>query len=416
MSGRAPLSNAAADAMQMHQGAVRTPWRIMFVVYATALTVGTHWPRLDLGTEEYPATDKMLHLYAFAGLATLLWWTGWLKQLRWLFPLVFVWILADEITQSLAILERTFSWADVIAGALGSIVAWAWLWALRDVGKQPNRERLAMQRLAFQSLFANCTPLPASRAAWLLFVVAGVGTGLGLILFWPIVIARLPNPLPGLVYGISMSAFAGVGMLLFQRIWNARLQLLRAQRICHQCGCAVRQDAAGGMSRCESCHAHHHSGTWLTPPAPRAGQVKQMAWLPVVSGLAVLATGAVIAVVAVRAYADLIANQALASGAIRATRFMVRLGTDFTVAIDLAILLLALAAVVRMYRVRLAAWHDAQSSVCRQCRYDLSATAVDDQQLGRCPECGTPFARRASDEAMRLVGPSKSGVSSVHSK
>ena len=45
------------------------PWRVVFVLYACALTVATHWPQLDIGTETQPAPDKLLHLFAFGGLA-----------------------------------------------------------------------------------------------------------------------------------------------------------------------------------------------------------------------------------------------------------------------------------------------------------------------------------------------------------
>ena len=45
------------------------------------MTVGTHWPRLQLGTEELPAPDKLIHLIAFAGLAFLLWRSGWVPRI-----------------------------------------------------------------------------------------------------------------------------------------------------------------------------------------------------------------------------------------------------------------------------------------------------------------------------------------------
>ena len=55
---------------------VLRPWRWAFVVYGVVLTVATHWPRLELGPE-VPASDKVLHLVAFAVLTVLLWRTGW---------------------------------------------------------------------------------------------------------------------------------------------------------------------------------------------------------------------------------------------------------------------------------------------------------------------------------------------------
>ena len=57
------------------------PWRILFVAYAIGLTVATHWPDFRLAPE-VPATDKSLHMLAFAGLAWLLWRTRWIRTRR----------------------------------------------------------------------------------------------------------------------------------------------------------------------------------------------------------------------------------------------------------------------------------------------------------------------------------------------
>ena len=46
-------------------------WRSAFVIYALLLTIATHWPSLQLGTEESPWPDKLLHMLAFGGLAFL---------------------------------------------------------------------------------------------------------------------------------------------------------------------------------------------------------------------------------------------------------------------------------------------------------------------------------------------------------
>ncbi|MEM6333027.1 MAG: hypothetical protein AAF823_06775, partial [Planctomycetota bacterium] len=58
-------------------------WRSSAAVYGVALSVATHWPRLDLGENDLGGgleLDKTLHVGAFGGLAWLLWMArpaGW---------------------------------------------------------------------------------------------------------------------------------------------------------------------------------------------------------------------------------------------------------------------------------------------------------------------------------------------------
>ena len=82
------------------------PWRFVFVLYACALTVATHWPELDIDTETQPAPDKLLHLFAFGGLAFLLIQTRWLRTIWTVGVLTFMWTLLDEITQALPVSLR----------------------------------------------------------------------------------------------------------------------------------------------------------------------------------------------------------------------------------------------------------------------------------------------------------------------
>ncbi len=67
------------------------------------------------------------------------------------------------------------------------------------------------------------------------------------------------------------------------------------------------------------------------------------------------------------------------------------LSLDMRVAIDLMLMALAAATAVRIGRVRQAALFDGQARRCRICRHDLTAATLD-RGVGRCPECGTPFA------------------------
>jgi len=69
-----------------------------------------------------------------------------------------------------------------------------------------------------------------------------------------------------------------------------------------------------------------------------------------------------------------------------------RFPLDMQLAVDLTLVGLALAAGMRVYRVRQARLHDRQHVECRACGHDLTGTPVD-RGVGRCPECGAGFAR-----------------------
>ena len=106
------LSIVRYDATEHARRSAR-PWRIAFVLYACALTVATHWPQLEIGTEGQPAPDKLLHLFAFGGLAFLLIRTSWLRTIWAVGILTFMWTVLDEITQALPVLGRHSSVTDL---------------------------------------------------------------------------------------------------------------------------------------------------------------------------------------------------------------------------------------------------------------------------------------------------------------
>jgi hypothetical protein len=69
-----------------------------------------------------------------------------------------------------------------------------------------------------------------------------------------------------------------------------------------------------------------------------------------------------------------------------------RLTVDMQLAVGLALVGVALASGVRVYRGRQARLHDRQHEVCRGCGHNLTGTPLV-QGLGACPECGAPFAK-----------------------
>ena len=106
-------------------------WRwVLLLAYWVALTVGSHWPRLDLGGPLDAAgvvpPDKVIHVVAFAGLTALLAWAlrghgGGAKRKHALtllaVLLALAWAGVDEFTQQFT--QRTASLDDLTADALG---------------------------------------------------------------------------------------------------------------------------------------------------------------------------------------------------------------------------------------------------------------------------------------------------------
>ena len=149
------LSNVNSIGAQ-HTKRLARPWRIAFVLYASALTVATHWPHLDLTGPTGPkAPDKLLHLFAFGGLAFLLIQTRWLGRI-WMAGIVSVmWTLLDEITQSLPVLGRQSSLIDILAGQLGIVLVIVWVSVLGPIGGIANRTRIAQQHFLLAELFGK---------------------------------------------------------------------------------------------------------------------------------------------------------------------------------------------------------------------------------------------------------------------
>ena len=103
--------------------------RIAFVLYAAALTLGTHWPELSAPSAGPDHLDKFVHFVAFAIGTLLLGLTGWLGSIEALRTAVFAlsigvaWSVADELTQGLPGLGRTVSGLDLVANLTGVAAA-----------------------------------------------------------------------------------------------------------------------------------------------------------------------------------------------------------------------------------------------------------------------------------------------------
>ena len=110
--------------------------RCTFVAYLVALTIGTHWPKLQIeGPVERP--DLWIHFAAYGGLCVLCAasaWFGPALSRRNIFvtaAITGVWSVVDEVTQGIPILHRHVSLQDALANLGGVAMATGALLVLR---------------------------------------------------------------------------------------------------------------------------------------------------------------------------------------------------------------------------------------------------------------------------------------------
>ena len=386
-----PIQDGASthhDPIARHQRRLARPWRIVFIVYLVAMTVGTHWPELEIGAAGQPAPDKLIHLFAFGGLAFLLWQTRWVWVRRyWVAGLIVIgWTLIDEYTQSLPILGRTASWIDIFAGQLGVLLFVVWAWTLGPVGGTGNRTRLTQQSMLLAELFRR-------PRTW--FTVAVVGL-LGIVLFGALLavidVYILREPLTQDFMRIMIASIAG-GIASTHVFIVAKMRLLAVKlnptKPCFRCSvsCVDTPFDTLGRGVCKWCGSPIHHGQWTSPmdlPLKRALRGTILA-VCIVIGLLAFVAGLASVILWLGMDHTWSKNLVLTWH---------DLPTDMQAAIDLTILALIIALAVRVYRTSQAKLHDEQHIHCRGCGHDLQGTPLD-KGVGRCGECGTPFARFA---------------------
>ncbi len=375
------MAEPAADPKHERRRQASRPWRIVFILYAIALTIGTHWPRLDLSVGDVRAPDKIIHQFAFAGLAFLLWRTRWLRGLDLWFAVALIWIMLDEFTQAIPILGRTFSWFDILAGWCGAVIVAAWLWAYRPIGGEHARRHHAQTIFVYESVFmgfGNWTRIALYSAGMLLLV----GTACA-VFMWQV------HP-DGLVPAVMVGAGAGgvggfyVGMdTCFRR---NRPRLLENQP-CFTCGrsCAEATIDEDGRGRCPACGASIHLGQWLETPDLSRRAILGLAS----SGFGIFFLLSVLAVAVYIGFLLLFFSHP--------DRFffigrLARTAVDMRIVIDLTLLGVFTALAARFARRLRARQVDEQDRRCLDCRHDVHMTRSE-RGIGRCPECGTPFVR-----------------------
>ena len=357
------------------------PWRIAFILYALALTVGTHWPKLALAPE-VPASDKTIHLLAFAGLTYLLSRTRWLGAYLGVVALALAWSILDEISQGIPILNRHVAWEDTTANLLGVLIVAAWLWALHPVGGAVNRMRLALHRFAFDELFQ-------SWRAWFLFIGVFLACSIPPAIVWPL----LGPAHTARIIIISFTVWLMVSIALLVRLWRGQCRHVAEARLCLACGASCTNVAFDekGRAPCPGCGAELHIAQWSDPSPPAAGMLIRIIGQPVLLTFIVLAVGFVLIAASAQIFEWSVQTDPTSGFAPRIARLISSLPSDLTASVDLALCLLLLAFATRLYRTRLARYYD-RSVRCRKCGHDLRGTPTE-QGVGRCGECGTPFVR-----------------------
>ncbi|MHC5024738.1 MAG: VanZ family protein [Planctomycetota bacterium] len=371
------MSDPAARARR-----ITRPWRVVFLLGALAVTVGTHWPRLELPTST-PATDKTVHALAFGALTLALWHTGWIRGRAMLALIMTLWAVTDEQSQRIPILHRHVTGHDALANVLGVLIVVSWLWAMRPIGGPVNRLRLAFERHVNEDLLG-------SWRTWAVLAGVVVACIVPLALFW-----RWLRP-TGTTIPTAIAAV--IWVTVTGGLWRSlrRLAMRRqvGRRPCLACGASCRgiDFDDRGRGACSGCAATVHRGTWSQPgPPPPALQMHLSGGLVL---LGVIIVGAVIGVVIFVlpwAYATLLDAGIGRSILPRIARGIGTTPPSLIRLIDAALLLGLGAVLTRVYRRRLARYYDSPW-LCVRCGHDLRGTPVN-QAIGRCGECGKRFVR-----------------------
>lgn len=359
---------------------ITRPWRWAFVIYITAMTIGTHWPNMQLAPE-IPATDKTIHLAAFGGLAVLLWRTRWFPKIWLCGLLALVWAAFDETSQGFPGLNRTVSWQDMIANALGISLAVTWMWALKPIGIRgaANQQRLRLYAFAMEEMFAHWRP-------WIIGIVSLLTGGLIVLICWPL----LSPSAMRIVILLTAALCAAVVLLMWWRLWRDHVQIALKRCICLQCGNALELplNVEQPCPRCGAVVSPAQFNEWSTPPMRMMLGAGGRAL-----ALGVLVAGVIFAAVMLSPviYSRLQGTRVGGWSMPRIVRLIDSLPPEFTAAVDLAIYLLLFAVMVRLYRGGVARYHD-RGVRCRACGHDLRGTPTVNG-AGRCGECGAAFSR-----------------------
>lgn len=115
-------------------------WRWVFVVFAAALFVGTHWPNLKVDVPMVERPDLLVHMCVFGAWFVFLWLSAlvgrpvsWMTVLKCAIVAV-AYAAVDESMQAIPWVRRHAAWDDFGANCLGigvaASVAWMVVWVI----------------------------------------------------------------------------------------------------------------------------------------------------------------------------------------------------------------------------------------------------------------------------------------------
>jgi len=176
---------------------------------------------------------------------------------------------------------------------------------------------------------------------------------------------------------ITVAGFAGgvaAGLAAIAARLRRRARTLGKSRPCFACGLTCHDAAVAddGRGPCPGCGEVFHAGQWSPPMVLPLSVVARGAGRAALAGAGVLVAAMAVYFLVLRSRDGL--------------------APDMRLTIDVALIALAVAVAVRVYRGRQAVLYDRQHVCCRWCDHDLTGTEVTGG-CGRCGECGTEFAR-----------------------
>lgn len=385
-ASQASTPATAPTAQRARHAALARPWRWVLLAYALAMTAGTHWPRLQLGTDEYPVSDKLIHAAAFGTLALLLWQARIVRSLPRLWLVGVAWAVCDEITQGLPGLGRTVSLLDPVASAIGVTLAVMLLWATGPVGAPGGAARLAHARLRWSVEEA----LGSAGSVALIVAAMAVGAALGAPIGWNLAdVLIMPRPVEGSMLAMAIGAAGGFHLALEAM---RRRALRRGDNACFECGASdpARAFDDDGRASCGSCGASLHIRQWSDSPSPR-----RISALRLVAGA--LATALVTVTAMFGLWLGVLALRLRVPALASFDQSYNALPYDMRLVIDLLWLGVLAAVATRLVRRGLARLLDRQHIRCVACGHDLHATPLE-QGCGICGECGARFVAISPDD------------------
>jgi predicted RNA-binding Zn-ribbon protein involved in translation (DUF1610 family) len=375
-----------ADLQEQFAARVTRPWKIALVLYALAWATGTHWPQLQLGTEELPVSDKLVHAAAFGGLLVLLLRSRWLRRPTFAALVVLGWAAIDELSQGIPGLGRTGAFDDLLADACGIAVILAVTWAFRPRGRGPARMHERRWRFAIDRLFTR-------KSSWAIVVGSGLlGMGVGVPISYSLTFLFInPNPPQAIVIG-AILGFLATSLFAVEVLRQREIGRMKREWPCFECATPSTSPSSAKPSVCSACGAVIHPAQWDDPPRPSP------AWFGVIVLLGFIFWWMSIVGMFLLGI-TMVYFRRLHAWATAVDDFYKSLGPDMSVVIDATVIALLASAAISWIRGRVASRLDRQEASCVRCGYDLHATEAVGGR-GMCPECGQAFVGARAGAAL----------------